>query len=86
MDIAYEVAHVSAPANALSPTRMASSQPTEIACLNADSACGGPIVITVTFPPTFSLSLTASSMAYSSKGFIIASTPSLFKVPFSGSI
>src|SRR5205809_8014671 len=43
---------------------------------SASSACGGPIVIAITSPPTASRSRTASATARASNGFRISGTPS----------
>src|SRR4030042_3658633 len=43
-------------------------------------ACGGPMLMTWTAPPCFSLIRRASSTAYSSKGFMMLATPSRIKV------
>ena len=76
---------MSAPPNALSVTRIASSQPIARASLKAASAWGGPIDITVTVPPTFSFNCKAASIPALSSGFIILGTPSLMSVFVLGS-
>ncbi len=81
-----DVASVSAPANALSESKTASSTPIEITSLSACSACGGPIEMAVILPPIFSFILMASSTAYISRGLTIDGTPSLISVLVSGSI
>ena len=76
---------MSAPAKARSVASHASSQPMAIVSLRADSAWGGPMVITFTRPPNLSLRLSPSSTAYSSKGLTTAAIPSRFSVPVSSS-
>src|SRR5512136_195994 len=49
-------------------------------------ACGGPILITWTSPPCFSLMRRPSSTAYSSKGLVMLATPSRTSVFVLGSI
>src|SRR4030042_6233909 len=49
-------------------------------------ACGGPMLITWTSPPYFSLIRRASSTAYSSKGLVMLATPSRTSVLVFGSI
>src|SRR6266536_590479 len=72
---ANDVASVSAPANARSVTRIASSAPKEMHLRSAASACGGPMVNAVTRPPKVSFKRSASSSAKRSYGLTIAGTP-----------
>lgn len=81
------MAQVSLPAKARSEIRTASSAPMAMASRRADSACRGPIEITVTRPvPRRAFSRSPSSMAYMSKGLTIAATPSRTRVWVTGSI
>ena len=80
------MASVSEPAKARSQMRIASSAPMARASRRACSACGGPMVMTVTFPPYFSTSWMPASMAFSSKGLMMLGTPSRTSVPVVGSI
>ncbi len=57
-----------------------------IASLNAFSAPGGPIEITIALPPCSSFNWIPTSIAYRSRGFIMLSTPSLIIVPVFSSI
>ena len=64
--IVREVAQVSAPAKARSLSSTASSTPRARVSRRASSACGGPMVSTVTLPPYWSLTSRAASTAYQS--------------------
>src|SRR5450756_2037527 len=81
------VAHVSAPAKALSERRTPLSHPIAIASLIAYVALGGPMdMIVISVPSVFSFILTASSTAYRSNGFNSASMALLTIVPVFSSI
>jgi len=82
---AFDVARVSAPANFLSLKCIALSAPSAKASRKISSAWGGPIVITVTWAPNLSFSCRAISNPPLSSGFIILGTPSLIRVPLTGS-
>ncbi|MBA7675435.1 hypothetical protein ES703_83670 [subsurface metagenome] len=86
LDNTKEVAQVSEPLNSFPVTSTPSSHPIEIASLNAFSAPGGPIEITIALPPCSSFNWIPTSIAYRSRGFIMLSTPSLIIVPVFSSI
>jgi len=82
----FDVAQVSDPAKALSVSRIASSQPIASDSRSERSASSGPIEIVVTWAPNRSFSMSASSIAYRSRGLIMLSSPDRTIVPVSGSI
>ena len=79
--IVVDVAHVSAPPNTLSVTRIPLSAPIAIASRRTSSAFGRPIVSTVTSAPYSSLILSAASKPALSSGFMIVSIAPLSNVP-----
>ena len=66
--------------------RIALSQPIASDSRSERSASSGPIEIVVTWAPNRSLSMSASSIAYRSRGLIMLSSPDRTIVPVSGSI
>ena len=86
-EVSWElVDRVSAPPKALSERRMPSWAPSARHSLRTDSAWGGPMEMTVTLPPYFSMSCTAASAATRSYGLQMDSTPERISVLVSGSI
>jgi len=67
-------------------SNIASSAPSAMALRRVISALGGPIEMATTLKPYLSFRRRLSSSAWASKGLIMEGTPSLIRVPVTGSI